>query len=359
MNLIRSTDPTSADCVLWVLMINSHSSDSNALLGYTSMRYRLASRSDLPTFVGLLHPGFRMRAGIRERLVQLWADLLVSPGRCAVIEDPSRPYPACIEGFGATVFVTDAFIERIVERPRPYVAATLYEEVLAGRSPVLSDHEVAQANARAGLNLLALPFGLRNHDMSDHRTQRVLQCASAAFYYLHAGYGLRALVQEVFGRQQAAYMEAGGFRLVSDYSDLDEVVPIDRTPANHPSLYALRREWVVQGAANPLSFLFQSPRPHIGLSPAEQRVLFRALCNETDGEIGRSLGISLEAVKKTWRRTFDRVARAAPYALGTTRVTATERRGAEKRRFLLEYLRLHPEELRPYKPDSTPAAGKR
>ena len=76
-------------------------------------------------------------------------------------------------------------------------------------------------------------------------------------------------------------------------------------------------------------------------------MILRALLNESDSEIASAMTISLDAVKKTWRRAYDRVAMAAPSLLGKATAAASNRRGTEKRRHLLEYLRDHLEELRP------------
>jgi hypothetical protein len=48
------------------------------------------------------------------------------------IEDPTRPYPASIEGIGLSVFVTDAFVDECLEHPRPYLAETFFDRMLEG-----------------------------------------------------------------------------------------------------------------------------------------------------------------------------------------------------------------------------------
>jgi len=60
------------------------------------------------------------------------------------------------------------------------------------------------------------------------------------------------------------------------------------------------------------------------------------------------LGISLSAVKKTWRSIYDRVtANSAGLIPGQMSEELTMERGEEKKQRLLAYLREHPEELRP------------
>lgn len=313
------------------------------------LRFRLAAENDLPICQELLHPGFRLNPTARRRLSQLWQDIRRDTLTFVVIEDAARPHPDSIEAFGASAFVTDAFAREFTDNPSPYVSALVYEQMVEGRSPVLSQSQVRDANSSSGLNLVVLHFGLRNHDMANARTQAALQVGSAAFYFCHAGYRLKLLINEVYGAQHASYMTAGGVPLFADFATGGNPVPAD-VPAEHrPFLFVQRREAIAPGAVNPNSFLFHAPRPQLGFSEAEQRVLLRALLSESDIQIAEALGVTLDTVKKTWRRAYDRVARAAPYLPGIgDNEGAVNRRGMEKRRHLLEYLRMHLEELRPY-----------
>jgi hypothetical protein len=314
------------------------------------LRYRLAKRKDLETCQTLLPPGLQLEPAIRKRLAGLWTDLwAIGAHRFVVIEDQSRPYPVGIEAFGCSAFVTDAFAREFFAAPRPYLPAVVYARMLKGPSPVLTMPEIRAANASTGLNLVILHFGLRNPDMSDARTERALQAGSAAFYFCHAGYRLNILLNEVYGSQHADYMRDGGFRLHSAFDD-GSAPQLAAIPAERrPYLFALRKEWVAPGAVNPLSFLFHAPAPELGFSPSEQSVLLGALMNESDVEIAATAGVSLDAIKKTWCRAYDRVAAAAPHLLGLAAPLERTTRGPEKRRYLLEYLRDHLEELRPFK----------
>jgi hypothetical protein len=88
------------------------------------------------------------------------------------IEDPTRPYPASIEGIGLSVVVTDAFIDEALEHPRPYLAETFFERMLDGRSPVLSPSEARAANSSSGLNVLVVHFGRRDSGYDRERMRR-------------------------------------------------------------------------------------------------------------------------------------------------------------------------------------------
>ena len=94
-------------------------------------------------------------------------------------------------------------------------------------------------------------------------------------------------------------------------------------------------------------FLYAPPR--FSFRRSEQRLLFLALDGGTDKELADELGISLSAVKKTWRMIYDRVAACQPELIpSNSQADAwTQDRGKQKKQRLLAYLREHPEELRP------------
>jgi DNA-binding CsgD family transcriptional regulator len=310
------------------------------------MRFRPVDKKDLATCRALLHPGLGLSRRVIDRIVDIWSDLLPL-ATFSIVDDPSRPHPESIQGFGASAFVTDAFAEEFFSRPRNYLDAALYERILDGQSPVLSIPQIARANAADGVNLVVLNFGLRNHDIGDAQTQRVLQGGTTAFFALHAGYRIKSVLNEVFGARAAHYMEAGGFRPLVVVSGDDTHAAAD----DRPHLFGMRREWIEPAAVHPFSSLFHTARPQIGFSAAEQRVLVRALMNQPDPEIAASLGLSVDAVKKTWRRIYERVSRRIPFLIRDgERAAGGERRTVEKRRYLIEYLRTHLEEVRPWAP---------
>jgi len=311
------------------------------------MRFRAARESDLATCLTLFHPAFVIPPAVKEHLVAIWRDLLAEE-RCtfSIVEDPSRPHPDSIEGFGVSIFVTDQFAERLRAPAAPMTATQLYEALLAGRPVVAPPSEIRARNSGNGLNVFVAHFGLRNHDLSRPQTAQALQTGSASFYFFHSGYRITALFNEVFGEQAAHYMKAGGFKLTTDFPDWTPAHP-DEEATHRPYLFALRKEDMAPGAINPLSFLFYPPDPVLGFSPAEQRILIRALQGETDVQIAEMLAVSRDAIKKAWGRIYDRVTTVAPYVLGIDEPRRGPHRSLEKRRHLLEYLRGHLEELRP------------
>ena len=316
-----------------------------------AFRFRIGELADLPHCLALLPPGFRAEASIRRNLVKLWSGLLAREVKSfCIIEDLERKHPASIEGFGLSAFVSDRFAEEICASPGPYVSARFYQRMLEGADGILmSSGDIAKANATTGINLLVLHFGLRNHDLSDARTAQALMTGSAGFYFCHSGYRINIIINEVYGSQSVQYMEHGGFRLMNDFQRESPAAFDAMPPEQHPYFFLLRREWVQPGAVNPMSQLFFPRAPLLFFSAAERHLLERALLNEPDAHIAKSLGISIDRVKKTWRNIFARVNRSAPYLIPGD-LEPSGARGQEKRRYLLDYLRTHMEELRPIMP---------
>ncbi|HEY1240507.1 MAG TPA: hypothetical protein VGF16_08110 [Bryobacteraceae bacterium] len=319
-----------------------------------ALRFRVARRDDLPHCVELLPKGFRASDAVRRQLVNLWGRLLAAEGRTfTIVEDLDRLHPASIEGFGLSIFVTDRFFDEFCAAPRPYLPALCYERMLAGDDIVLTEDQIRASNSSQGLNIVNLDFGLRTYDLSDSRTKQVLAAGSSAFYFCHAGYRIRAIANEVYGTQAARYMEAGGFRLVRDYQSESRAAFENLAPEEYPYLFLLRREWIQPAVIHPLSQLFAVPPPRIRFSRSERRVLEGALLNESDAQIACRLAISLGGVKKTWQNIYARTQRQIPNLMPAGDGAPEGFRGLEKRRHLLEYLRMHLEELRPSCPDSS------
>lgn len=314
-----------------------------------AFRFRMATEADIRRCIELLPDGLDLRPEIRSRLPELWERLLRLDARTfSVIEDRASAPPAAIEAFGLSVVVSDDFVEQILGSSRPGLPAAFYDRFLARGDVVLTPRQLAEANAGDGVNVVVLHFGLLDRDPAVPRTAEALAVGTAAFYFFHAGYRIKWLAQETYGPAFAAFVRAGGFRILRDYQQEAPSSFAGFDPRHYPYLTGLGRDDVVLGAVNPLSQLFYPQAPHLGLARAERHLLEHALLNESDAEIARSLGVTENTVKKTWATIYERVGRSAPFLVPP--VPSSGLRGQEKRRRLLDYVRMHLEELRPYAP---------
>ena len=95
--------------------------------------------------------------------------------------------------------------------------------------------------------------------------------------------------------------------------------------------------------------LFVTGDPRIGFSRSEQRLLDAGLRGLTDDDLALELDVSISAVKKTWRSIYSRVERSGAALLPELPEDRADPndRGRGKKHRLLNYVREHPEELRP------------
>lgn len=306
-----------------------------------ALRFRKAAAADVEQCLALLCPALRLEAGIRERLPKLWPALF-EQGLSIALEDIERP--GCLEAFCLSVLVEPAISERLLAEPRPYLPASFYGLLSTDANVLLAPSRIHRANANGGVDVLLLHFGVRSFDLRSVRTRRALAIGGAGLHFTHNGYNVRTLMTEVYGPAAAELVAQSGLRLVRDFG-----AELGSAPAaDVPYLFALHRDWLQPSVMSPLGQLFGPPPPRIGYSDAERRVLEMALLNESDGRIAAVLGVSVDAVKKNWRRIFARTRSALPQLIPREIEAVAGARGVEKRRYVLEYVRTHLEELRPY-----------
>jgi hypothetical protein len=147
-----------------------------------------------------------------------------------------------------------------------------------------------------------------------------------------------------------ASVQIGGWLLQNgkgEYEPVDDPEAIER--AGEPFVLGITREIAQQSPGSWLASLFDYRAPILFLTPAEQNLLGCALSGGTDEEMAEVLAISTSAVKKCWQSIYTRVGLRLPTLLPDDGYDGGKR-GAEKKRRLLSYLRSHPEELRPSLP---------
>ena len=182
-------------------------------------------------------------------------------------------------------------------------------------------------------------------EWSDPRLEQLRKLAPQAFVRAIGGYRLRAIYYEVFTDPIAEYLQAGGYRLLHDFSAQAGTGFLGSDC--RPRLFRLTAADLPPGAMSMASQMFNPPAARLGLTYAEQRVVLRALDGASDRAIAEALGLSTETVRSNWRSIYLRMAHVLP-DVDTPSPTADDAsRGLEKRRVAIEYLRQNMHELRP------------
>jgi hypothetical protein len=318
------------------------------------LTFRPTRMEDLETCVLLIRDRFVFDGEAQIGLVDLWREVVTAGCvETTVVEDEDRPAGSRIVGFRMSVFVTDEFVHDMKTGRYPYVGRQVLTRWSEGRSPLLSAGEIRRANSSDGLNVLGNHYGWPEQGITAEDNAEIRRQLFEAFAVHHRGYRLKEYLQEVYGESTLQDLLRSGPRLLTDYEDSPWPGGAAPPPHRHPFLVGMTRDDVMQQPGHFLCQVFSYTPPRFNFRPDEQDIVRHALRGETDEELSRALSAALVTIKKRWAAIYDRVADTDPQLLAAAGAHAPEgRRGAEKRRHLLNHLRAHPEELRPILPQA-------
>jgi hypothetical protein len=318
-----------------------------------ALRWRTMESDDVPKCaeVILVHPVIGPRYGrARKDLARAWAHLLGRQAMTtAVFEEIDRGH-VNLAGVGVGVFVRDDFVRQLKTRPQFWFGPELVKRVLNGDSPVLTDREVREANSGEGLTELV--WETLTPPSFSTRTE-IYHLMGRAYIEIHRGFRLKEMITSQAESPEPLQwaIDAGGL-----YWDPETTRYVKSTKKDaaafvgSPHVVGITRELEFARPGSWVGSLFDYHSPRFYFSPGEQRLLLCCISNPTatNQTLAKKLGVSLPTVKKAWLSIYGRMAEQAPEFLVEYSASSHEtKRGKEKRRLLLAYLRDHPEELRP------------
>jgi DNA-binding CsgD family transcriptional regulator len=322
---------------------------SDALLGRVAIMstiFRPALNSDIGPAVALLRNEacFVASEAVWSRMPSAWARGLATESLVFLVyEDLQAPVGERLVSVGMSVMVSDAFVHLLRAGAGPYAAQLLYTESGFDERFVLSRREIAKANAHRALNLFVLHNPLRYRDPKDPKVARIMPVGLAGFQYAHDGYNLRRLIWEVYGEFYANALASAGYRTLDPFTHSAQANAV--SPASRPYLMArLADDEQPPGYAADQMMLSSFLVPTLRLTASQQRLARLALLEYDDIELERALGVSRNAIKQTWRGIYDKAKTVLPNAFESH----GEERRASPRRAVLNYLRQHMEEVRPF-----------
>ena len=311
------------------------------------MRFRQAVETDIPAIVATFdgRNAVPLRPRVRAALPGLLRQVIASPSCTLAVFEETDAAGLHIFSFASGLFVRDAVIERYLADPQPALVASILADMLDDHRPLLTLDEIRQANAGAGLALAVFAMPLGNRAWDDPLVAELRQLAPQAFLRFYGGYRLKAIYYEVFADDVATYLQAGGYRLLHDFSTLAGTGFLDRE--SRPRMMRLTRAELPPGAMSMATQMFDPPAARLGLTSAEQRIALQALDGASDRSVAETLGLSGETVRSNWRSIYRRLAWELPGMEELTPRGGSATRGLEKRRVAIEYLRQNMHELRP------------
>ena len=247
-------------------------------------------------------------------LPEMWRALLPKGAmQLCLVVDRAKAVGSQIISFNAMVFVTDKFCSEARAKLPPHLGVELVQRYLSHQLPVLNRQQVAQANAGDGLNVAMCFEGWAHEGLSNEQVLGVREKQSEALHSALSGYRVKEFLADLLRGETLEWMLNAGARLRRNYRNylLNSAVS-EPDSSQRPCLVGLTKE---EALAHPGSnvadlFIYTPPRFHFS------RIA------DVDGEL------------------LPPQVADGPYATS---------RGAERRRHLLNYLRQHPEELRPFK----------
>jgi hypothetical protein len=252
-----------------------------------------------------------------------------------VLESTLMPVGNRIVGFGASVFLSSAFASAEIANPRPDINSRIIAGVHSGQSVLATPEEVARGNAGSGLNIMVLFGTWKDKILNQQERQDARTHLASGFVQKHAGYQVRRVFSEAADQLERDFLlQSIEFRLFADY------------PESGRALFLMTRESVqgIHGSVG--NILFRRCIPVLRLRDSDQELLLAALGGATDLELASEIGVTLSAVKARWRSAFTRIEETMPKLVPD--LDEHEGRGMQKRHRVLDYVRNHPEELRPY-----------
>lgn len=312
------------------------------------LTFRPATLEDWLACMDVLRPAYGNDPALLARLPELWRRLFaLGATTTSVVEDRALPEGDRIVAVGAGVYVTDAFAEYLKTDSPPFLAANLVRALEETPMPLLDARAIREANARGGVNACVLHYGFPGVPAHVLPDRRIHEKHFEAYHHFHPWVNAREVLREMQGEAWRDWMLAAGARIRRDYAEHDAAHP--EPPHRRRWLVGMTRAEAAENEGTRLSAVFLHAPPRLGLSAPQQEMLRRAADGETDEELAESLCLTLSAVKKRWAAVYRRVETVMPGLLPPGG-EASGRRGAERRRALLHYLRGHPEEL--YGPES-------
>jgi len=286
-------------------------------------------------------------------LPEMWRTLLSRGAmQLCLVTNRARLVGSRIVSFSAVLFVTDEFCSEVRSKLRPYLGVEMARQYLSRELPILNREHVARANAGDGLNVITCFEGWAQVKLSPEEGLVVRVKQSEALHLGLSGYHVKEFLADPVGEEASQWMLDAGARLRRDYSNYFRKHHLPKPESSRrPCLVGLSKEEALACPGCNIAGLFVYTAPRFHFSRSERVLLQHALMGETCEKVAASLFLSPWTVKKRWRAIYDRVADIDSELLPppTAYGAHASSRGAERRRHLLNYLRQHPEELRPFK----------
>ena len=314
------------------------------------LRHRPTLPSDLAECAALAPRWLGIDATV---LQTLWVRLLDEPSAMTtVMEDLALPAGQRLQGWGCGLVLPASWVQRLglagaVPCPRSPVVAQIYAGLLDGTRQPLPDRELGELNASGRLHFINVHYTQRRSDLADDYALAVLDVANEAFRAAVSGWWLQGMHFES-SAHDAPMFSSAGFPVIPYGDGADRSAQPDDV---RPVFLGLTREQARASLpGTSVRHAFEHHPPRFRLSAAQRKLLWHALFDDCDEHLAAVLDVSVHGLKKLWRGIYERIEEQQSDFFGEPVGDDDGRRGREKRRQVLAYVRQRPEERRPWSP---------
>jgi hypothetical protein len=282
-----------------------------------------------------------------KRALRAWMTILNDGDACiASLVEKITPGSTEIVGFGLAVFVTSTFADAALADPQPGLNAGIIESIDAGKSVIPPYRYLQEANATATLDHVVMYSCEKSGSLNPNELGLVRNHLARAYSDSFVGYRLRRMLYEVV--DEAEFEKLKGYRGIRIVKRLS-APNLAGVPALWRGNRALCEATAETFSDDPASvaarpFIDRS-MPILDFSPCQKKLLIAALSGAENAELADSLCRTPAAIKRTWTGIFEKCVRHYPTLLPTTEGSL---RGQQKRHKVMAYIRVHPEEMRPF-----------
>jgi hypothetical protein len=296
------------------------------------LRHRLANPADYFSLHGEIAPRYGSDPFIHSKLPEFWAALFGSPAAVPLMVDDLSGGAPRAAASRLVVAAKPKFADAVVAgEVQPPLAVEAVQRFLDGEQVWLTPVELKLANKGEGVRLVTLHIWEAVPKEMPRLYCDVCASQTEGMAMNLKGANVSELIEDAIDPYHSEVNHAIGYFPRAKFDCGGWVGSITKADAE--------KNWAMHFAS-----LFQYRPPRLELSASFKELLRPAMEGMTDEELADRLCLSLSAVKKRWAAIYDHVSMKGIHA----GLPACEgKRGPERRRLLLEYLRWHPEELNP------------
>ena len=284
-----------------------------------------------------------------KRALRAWTTLLSDGDACiASLVEKITPGSREIVGFGLAAFVNSSFADAMLANPQPGLNARIIESIDAGKSVIPPYRYLQTANASATLDHVVMYSSEKLSSLNSNELGLVRNYLARAYFDSFVGYRLRRMLYEIVDEYEFEKIKGyRGLRIVKRLS-VPNLPGVPRLWIGNRALCEATAESLADDPASVAARPFiDRTAPILQFSPSQKKLLAAALRGAENAELAHGLCRTPSAIKRTWTGIFEKCARHHPELLPTTEGSL---RGQQKRHKVMAYIREHPEELRPFRP---------